>query len=279
MDDPFKKPECVSATLPMANILQKIRTAIEVDQLPIVISDWHLSAAWDKDLFTIDGISKLFNRFTQDENRTIKIRDQDNFIDKNIRLKEFLERLSQEECPYYWKDEDRIPKAWDTFLMKLLPEELTFCGPFDLNKRFKDNPKVSSSNLMSYIGGHGSWTACHFDHCGSIGHNIMTWADKDSSSLWYIASPKDYDKVKQLWGSWGKFLEQENYSATLEEMMASEITFYKVDQKPGDLIVLPPMALHQVYNKGKATVKLAWNRITPETALNAVQNVLPRYKE
>lgn len=33
--------------------------------------------------------------------------------------------------------------------------------------------------------------------------------------------------------------------------MASEITFYKVDQKPGDLIVLPPMAPHQVYNKVK----------------------------
>ncbi|KFH70215.1 hypothetical protein MVEG_03066 [Podila verticillata NRRL 6337] len=280
MDDlPFKTPECVSATLPMAHILQKVEAAIEMDQVPIVISDWHLSAVWDKDLFSFDGISKHFDHFTQVGSRTIKVRDQDNTVDKNIKLREFLELLSQEKCPYYWKDEDQIPKAWDNFLAKLLPEELTFCGPFDLNKRFKDNPKVSSSNLMSYIGGHGSWTPCHLDSCGAVGHNIMTWADKDSSSLWFIASPKDYGKVKQLWDSWGKFFEQENYSATLEELMASEITFYKVDQKPGDLIILPPMATHQVYNKGKATVKLAWNRTTPETALNAVQNVLPRYKE
>ncbi|KAF9371853.1 hypothetical protein CPC16_002812 [Podila verticillata] len=217
----------------MAHILQKVEAAIEMDQVPIVISDWHLSAVWDKDLFSFDGISKHFDHFTQVGSRTIKVRDQDNTVDKNIKLREFLELLSQEKCPYYWKDEDQIPKAWDNFLAKLLPEELTFCGPFDLN----------------------------------------------SSSLWFIASPKDYGKVKQLWDSWGKFFEQENYSATLEELMASEIKFYKVDQKPGDLIVLPPMATHQVYNKGKATVKLAWNRTTPETALNAVQNVLPRYKE
>ncbi|KAF9368658.1 hypothetical protein CPB97_004397, partial [Podila verticillata] len=263
----------------MADILQKVRAAIEVDQVPIVISDWHLSAVWDKDLFSVDGISKHFNHFTQIGSRRIKVRHQDNTTDKDIRLKEYLELLSQEKCLYYWKDEDQIPKAWDTFLMELLPEELTFCGPFDLNTRFKDNPKVSSSNLMSYIGGHGSSTPCHFDFCGAVGHNLMTWAYKDSSSLWYIASPKDYGKVKQLWESWGKFFEQENYCATVDELMASEILFYKVDQKPGDLIILPSMAPHQVYNKGKATVKLAWNRITPETALNAVQNILPRYKE
>ncbi|KAF9201820.1 hypothetical protein BGZ59_002497, partial [Podila verticillata] len=123
----------------MAHILQKVEAAIEMDQVPIVISDWHLSAVWDKDLFSFDGISK------------------------------------------------------------------------------------------------------HFDHFTQVGSN--------SSSLWFIASPKDYGKVKQLWDSWGKFFEQENYSATLEELMASEITFYKVDQKPGDLIILPPMATHQVYNK------------------------------
>lgn len=132
----------------------------------------------------------------------IKVRHQDNTTDKDIRLKEYLELLSQEKCLYYWKDEDQIPKAWDTFLMELLPEELTFCGPFDLSKcyllvrffdtssltkcivvdtRFKDNPKVSSSNLMSYIGGHGSSTPCHFDFCGAVGHNLMTWAYKGNN--------------------------------------------------------------------------------------------------
>ncbi|KAI9232103.1 MAG: hypothetical protein BYD32DRAFT_441243 [Podila humilis] len=205
----------MSATLLMGDILQKVRAAIEVDQVPIVISDWHLSAVWDKDLFSVDGISKYFNHFIQIRSRRrendidvffsatgrIKVRHQDNITDKDIRLKEYLELLSQEKCLCYWKDEDQIPKAWDTFLMELLPEELTFCGPFDRNTRFKDNPRVSSSNLMSYIGGHGSSTPCHFDFCGAVGHNLMTWAYKDSSSLWYITSPKDYGKVKQLWES------------------------------------------------------------------------------
>lgn len=65
MDDlPFKNPECVSATLPMVEILQKVKAAIEEEQAPIVISDWHLSAVWDKDLFSVDGILKHFNQFT-----------------------------------------------------------------------------------------------------------------------------------------------------------------------------------------------------------------------
>ncbi|GJJ75417.1 hypothetical protein EMPS_07775 [Entomortierella parvispora] len=107
----------------------------------------------------------------------------------------------------------------------------------------------------------------------------MTWADLDSLSVWYIASPRDYDKVKRAWASWGKFFEQEKYSATVDQMLESGIDFYRVDQRPGDVVILPPMAPHQVYNKGKATVRIAWNRITPKTALNAIENVLPRYRE
>lgn len=232
--------------------------------------------------------------------------DQTKVMDMDIKLKEFLHHLSLDDCPYYWKDEDRIPKAWNGFLETLLPDELKFCGPFDLSKllsysrtyvqklfsltncliidkRFKDNPKVSSSNLMSYVGGHGSWTPCHFDHCGSIGHNLMTWADEGnifefvsflltvmvtthlrskhftgSSSVWYIASPRDFDKVKRRWRSWGQFFEQENYFATIPQMRASKIMFYKVDQKPGDLVILPPMAPHQVYNEVKKVFNINW---------------------
>ena len=65
---------------------------------------------------------------------TIKVRDQKKTIDTVIKLKKFLELLVEEECPYYWKDEDNLPEKWDDFLVELLPEEFTFCGPFDLSK-------------------------------------------------------------------------------------------------------------------------------------------------
>lgn len=51
---PFKKLEYINATCPLEDILQKIETAIEIDHLLIVISDWQLNSEWDKDLFTLE---------------------------------------------------------------------------------------------------------------------------------------------------------------------------------------------------------------------------------
>ena len=64
----FKTPVRVSATLPIDYILEKVKQAIEEDKVPIVISDWNLTADWNEQLFSLEGISEHFKKYTQDEN-------------------------------------------------------------------------------------------------------------------------------------------------------------------------------------------------------------------
>src|SRR6202012_373679 len=46
-------------------------------------------------------------------------------------------------------------------------------------------------------------------------------------------------------------------------------------QKPGYFILVPPLAPHQVWNRGTRTMKVAWNRTTVETLEMAMHEALP----
>ncbi|KAG0013156.1 hypothetical protein BGZ81_001199, partial [Podila clonocystis] len=134
----------------------------------------------------------------------------------------------------------------------------------------RTDSRVASQNLMTYIGGGGTWTAGHIDHAGTIGHNLMAWAEQ--------AYPSDYEEVKKLWKKADREFEKENYFAALAVMTKARSKFFILEQKVGDFVVIPALACHQVYNKGKVTVKIAWNRITPDCLEKSIKDVLPRYR-
>ncbi|KAF9177991.1 hypothetical protein BGZ51_008223 [Haplosporangium sp. Z 767] len=137
----------------------------------------------------------------------------------------------------------------------------------------------AAENLMVYIGQHGTWTPAHFDHCGTIGHNIMTWADNGSYSIWFIVAAKDKPKVESLLQSLGRNIEFENYFLSVKDFAKADFPVYVVQQKPGDLVLVPSLGYHQVANMGPASIKVAWNRLTTNCLKTAINVLLPRYKE
>jgi hypothetical protein len=48
-----------------------------------------------------------------------------------------------------------------------------------------------------------------------------------------------------------------------------------VEQKVGDFLLIPPLAPHQVWNRGTCTMKVAWNRTAVETLELALHEALP----
>ncbi|KAF9571533.1 hypothetical protein EC968_000427 [Mortierella alpina] len=137
----------------------------------------------------------------------------------------------------------------------------------------------AAENLMIYIGQAGTWTPAHFDQCGAIGHNIMVWADRDSSSIWFMVKAADKVKAEALWRSIGQPLEYESYFATVDEMAKADFPIYVVEQRIGDFVMVPSQSYHQVVNLGKATIKVSWNRLTANCLKAAITEVLPRYRE
>ncbi|KAF9354822.1 hypothetical protein BGX26_007330 [Mortierella sp. AD094] len=159
---------------------------------------------------------------------------------------------------------------------RIIPRFLGYRKENDLNIFNKD---AAAETLMVYISRSGTWTPAHFDHCGAIGHNIMISADKGSYAIWFVIKPEHRQEAEDLWRSFGQNLEYEDYLASVEDLQNATFPIYVVEQKIGDLVMVPSLSYHQVINLGKMTIKVAWNRLTTNCLKTAINIVLPRYKE
>lgn len=147
--------------------------------------------------------------------------------------------------------------------------------------------EMRAENLMCYIGHEGTYTPSHREMCASLGQNIMVEASsgnveegkptKPGSSIWFMTESKEREVVSEYWlSTLGHDIEVENHFAQVNAWKNAPFKTYVVEQNPGDFILIPPLAPHQVWNRGTRTMKVAWNRTTVETLEMALNEALPR---
>lgn len=148
-------------------------------------------------------------------------------------------------------------------------------------------PAMRAENLMCYIGHEGTYTPAHREMCASLGQNLMVETSgtvdvdgkptKPGSSIWFMTESKDRHLVSEYWlSTLGHDIEVEAHFAQINAWKSAPFTTYIVEQKLGDFILIPPLAPHQVWNRGTRTMKVAWNRTTVETLELALDEALPR---
>jgi hypothetical protein len=144
-------------------------------------------------------------------------------------------------------------------------------------------PAMRAENMMCYIGHEGTYTAAHREMCGTLGHNIMVEASSESrgekpgSSIWFMTETKEREVVSEYFLSMlGHDIEVEKHFAQVNAWKKAPFNVWVVEQKAGDLILIPPLAPHQVWNRGTRTMKVAWNRTTVDTLELALHEALPR---
>ena len=148
-------------------------------------------------------------------------------------------------------------------------------------------PAMRAENMMCYIGHEGTYTPAHREMCASLGQNLMVEtshtrsedgkATKPGSSIWFMTETKDRHLVSEYWlSTLGHDIEVESHFAQINAWKAAPFKTYIVDQRVGDFILIPPLAPHQVWNRGTRTMKAAWNRTTVETLEMALHEALPR---
>ncbi|GES64495.1 JmjC domain protein [Aspergillus terreus] len=161
-----------------------------------------------------------------------------------------------------------VPVAPAGDLMSCLPEDMR------------------AQNLMCYIGHEGTYTPAHQEMCASLGQNIMVEASdgrmengkptKPGSSVWFMTESKDRNVVAEYWMSvLGHDIDIEDHFAQINAWKSAPFTTYIVEQRVGDFILVPPLAAHQVWNRGTRTIKVAWNRTTVQTLKLALNEALP----
>ncbi|KAK4678186.1 hypothetical protein QC764_305340 [Podospora pseudoanserina] len=142
---------------------------------------------------------------------------------------------------------------------------------------------MRAQNLMCYIGHEGTYTPAHREMCASLGQNIMVDAsgdengEKPGSSIWFMTESKDREVVREYFLSMlGHDIEIEKHFAQINAWKKATFPVYIVEQKAGDFVLVPPLAPHQVWNRGTRTIKVAWNRTTVETLKMALEEALPK---
>jgi hypothetical protein len=147
-------------------------------------------------------------------------------------------------------------------------------------------PAMRADNMMCYIGHEGTYTPSHREMCASLGQNLMVETSgasdedgkptKSGSSIWFMTETNDRHLVSEYWlSTLGHDIEVESHFAQINAWKAAPFKTYIVDQRAGDFILIPPLAPHQVWNRGTRTMKAAWNRTTVETLEMALHEALP----
>ncbi|KAG9965096.1 hypothetical protein KCU61_g1963, partial [Aureobasidium melanogenum] len=262
------------------NVVESSRNLTTKESLPLTIGHY------------LRNMNKLSNQFFENTR---------NYKDKS-RQRIYLKDI---DCPQVWHDKlrDHIPP----FLFYLNESTGDIGGPGanpytlgpgrrpargiaragDLMSSLP--PEMRAENLMCYIGHEGTYTPSHREMCATMGHNIMVEASKDvgedgkperpGSSIWFMTESKDRNTVSEYWlSTLGHDIEVENHFAQVSAWKRAPFNVYVVEQRPGDFILIPPLAPHQVWNRGTRTMKVAWNRTTIETLEMALDEALPKAK-
>ncbi|KAI8802702.1 hypothetical protein BJ742DRAFT_535669 [Cladochytrium replicatum] len=182
---------------------------------------------------------------------------------------------SVDEPLLYGKD-ILCPPEWTEYLNNHLPEYFQYKGPNDLVTALPK--RLQPDNLMVYIGVDKTHTPAHTDICGAVGHNIMLWAEPNSTSFWFIAASGDEHKFAKLCSQNGGSLHTDSYVCPVDVLATADFPLYVAEQRPGDFIIVPPNCPHQVVNKGGITMKAAWNRMTLSALETCFSQVLPVYR-
>lgn len=132
---------------------------------------------------------------------------------------------------------------------------------------------------MCYIGTGDTFTPSHKDLCASSGHNLMCYTENGGSSFWFMTERADAREVADYFHKkLGHEIDHESHVTTLQDFADAPFKVYIVEQKAGDLVLVPRMSCHQVVNQGGLTVKMSWSRMVIEGMSNAIYYELPLYR-
>ncbi|TFK76312.1 hypothetical protein BDN72DRAFT_755689, partial [Pluteus cervinus] len=251
------------------------------DHKPLVIEGWNNLEAWPSHMFSMDWIREHFGA-----SKYLDVRNIHSRIDTTIPFDEFIKMsrnapfshlIRVETVRYYGKDAI-CPQEWVEWLQSdFLPSSLLPDGSNDLLHKLESAKRVET--LMCYLGIGDTFTPCHKDLCASSGQNLMCYTENNGSSFWFMTRGSDApDMSRYFRDKLGKELDHENHVITLEQLKDSRLDIYVVEQKLGDLVLVPPRSCHQVVNHGGITVKTSWSRMTLAGLETALYHELPLYR-
>jgi hypothetical protein len=70
----------------------------------------------------------------------------------------------------------------------------------------------------------------------------------DAHAIWFMIAAEDNAKAEQLFKRLGHPLHRENHFASVDQLAQAAFPVYVIEQRVGDLILIPSLGYHQVDN-------------------------------
>jgi hypothetical protein len=132
---------------------------------------------------------------------------------------------------------------------------------------------------MCYYGGNETFTPAHKDLCASNGQNLMVHSDtQDGAAFWFMTKSSDAPSAADFFQTLNNELDHESLTLAAEEFACAPFDVHVVEQRVGDLVLVPRRSCHQVVNYGGITNKLSWSRMTLKGLETAFHHELPLYR-
>ncbi|KAJ7774985.1 hypothetical protein B0H16DRAFT_82082 [Mycena metata] len=247
--------------------------------VPLVVEGLQKHPHWLKDKFTPEWLERHHGR------DTISARNVCNRVDRDLTLSEFIAHARtispfaqpEEKERLYGKDV-ACPPQWSDFLHNgTIPNYLAPKSPENVLNNLPQD--VRPETLMCYLGVGDTFTPCHKDLCASSGHNLMCYTEKGGSSFWFMTATSSANAAAEYFHTKiNQELDHEAHVITLAELAQAPFKVYIVEQKLGDLVLVPPRSAHQVVNSGGLTIKTSWSRMTVDGLSLALRYELPLYR-
>ncbi|KAG8927176.1 hypothetical protein FRC01_007886 [Tulasnella sp. 417] len=247
--------------------------------IPIIISNLHLSDAWDSHLLSPEWLLQNMPE------TKVTVRNVSRREDDEMTFREYIEyartttsKVGDDEAePLYGKDAP-CPPRWGKWLgPEVVPERTLPFGPDDIFWHLE--PDERPETLMTYLGIGGTYTPCHKDPCASQGQNLMTYAEPGASSVWFFTASHEAFKVaRHFKETYQTELDWEATFLTPNEFLDFPCSVYVCNQGVGDLVLVPRRSCHQVVNFGGLNIKTSWSRMTPLSLREAITDECPIYR-
>ncbi|PYH92611.1 hypothetical protein BO71DRAFT_329506 [Aspergillus ellipticus CBS 707.79] len=231
---------------------------------PFVIRGFTRMKEWDRSILN----NKSLGTLSSSGGRDVKMRLRD-------LLSQTYQARTNSPREFLYAKDLQCPEEWIAALEALLPSSLRHLGSLDL---FRMLPKaVTPEVLMAYVGTRNS--GFHRCFSGTVALNLLVESEGTGpGSICFGTHRNSQVQYDAFMEGLGKSSHTDWANVSIPQLKTANFPIYVTNQEPGDLVVFPSAAAHQVWNISSMVTKVVWNIVHYSSLASFFDYIQPVYQ-
>lgn len=106
----------------------------------------------------------------------------------------------------------------------------------------------------------------------------MLESEGNGSTFWFFIAPQSSAEFIEYFRKKNIEVDREATIASINDLLESGCDVYIAEQKPGNLLLIPPNSYHQRINSCGLTIRMGWAQMTLRSLQRVLHGVLDGYR-